>query len=558
MTEPIRAVTDGDIQTAFGEGQQDILSEEAKDFLEKGNFQEFINQKGYFELIWKRRNQSQITLESLGEFCGHDSSIPANVQPVCSVHLARKIQEELESNFSGLPSPVYQYKGLEDLLKEFSGPNRQTWLRNNYIEFYQKIDAWKKELAHLAKTMDLGKVCPAILGIKEKLLKSDEVEEFSFAPRFYYRIRTREEDGQLAGDIVARKGGSKLKIGSFILIRVDSETQLFKIPFFLGLELGYHILPVCPECTEELRNTFFNYKKVQDRRTGRESLRWDLLPAQTYEDAVKRREYLEKRSEYNSDKPEEIDERNIHDQSCFGLSVDVFTPELDKELDLCETERDIYGVISRFLQKFNQEEINNLKVFLGENLGDLAEGKTMGQDGDRGKHAGLGPFGGKPEPKEEPIPDSGLRKLLPKCLYDKAMADSFYKRLIWGLVREMQNESGFEIAKIYCRVTRIPKANNTHFYHLWLVRMKNPTDTGQTLPVKERREMNANQMRFWIPFIELFQMKVSKFEGEEDCRLPYLNTLKNIINFFQRFSVTPPDGMAECEDRLRKLKTQLR
>ena len=556
MTEPIRAVTDGDIQQAFGEGQQDILSEEAKDFLEKGKFQEIITQDKYWELIWGRRNQSQISIEVLREYADYDSSIPADVWRVCSVHPTKEVQKNLTVDWKEI---AIRYEELRGLLEKYNTPgSRNGWRRDDYAQFFENINRLNKELSALAKNSDYLKLKVETLALKEKILKTNAAQEFSFVPRFYHRIRTREEDGQLVGDIVLRKDGSKLKIGSFVAIKVESENQLHPIPFLLGLELGWHILPVCPECVDELRNVFFDYKKALNRRTNRESLEWDLLPAQTYEDAVARRDYLEKRSEYNSDRPEEVDERNIQDQSCFGLSLDVFTPELDKELDLCETERDVYGVVSKFLQKFGSEEINNLKVFLGENLGDLAEGKTMGKDGDRGKHAGLGPFGGKPEPEEEPIPDDTLRKLLPKCLYDRAMADSFYKRLIWGLVREMQNESGFKIAKIYCRVAVIPKAQNTHFYHLWLVRMENSTDTGQTLPVKERREMNANQIRFWIPISELMQMKVSKFEGEEDCRLPYLNTLKNIINFFKRFSIASPAGMAECEERLRKLKTQLR
>jgi len=272
------------------------------------------------------------------------------------------------------------------------------------------------------------------------------------------------------------------------------------------------------------------------------------LPAESYRNAEKRLARLSERVTESSSVPV-IDARLVKDHSCFALSFDCLPKELDEKINACASEAEMRKVISDFFEQFTAEQIREMKILLGENLGDKAEGKTLGRDGDRGKPPGMGPFGGKPEPDDKNI-GYDLESLLPPLLYRQTIDDPLFKRLALGLIREVQNESGFAIAKIYCRVAIVPKGNNSHLYHLWLVRMKNPVDGGQSVPVKEYREMSMNQMRFWIPVKDIFSMQVGGLDGPFRRDRVYCGTLMNVKGFFHRFGVAIPPEVRAFEEKL--------
>lgn len=272
------------------------------------------------------------------------------------------------------------------------------------------------------------------------------------------------------------------------------------------------------------------------------------LPAETYRNAEK---HLARLNERGSEAPSQIiDAHLVKDHSCFALSFDCLPKELDEKIDACASESEMWKVISEFFQQFTAEQIGEMKVLLGENLGDKAEGKTLGRDGDRGKPPGMGPFGGKPEPDDKNI-GYHLESLLPPFLYKQTEEDLLFKRLALGFIREVQNESGFEIAKIYCRVAVIPKGNNSHLYHLWLVRMKNPVDGGQAVPVKEYREMSMNQTRFWVPIKEAFSMQVGGLDAAFRRDRVYCGALINLKGFMYRFGLAIPPEVVRFEEKLK-------
>jgi hypothetical protein len=271
------------------------------------------------------------------------------------------------------------------------------------------------------------------------------------------------------------------------------------------------------------------------------------LPAETYRDAEKRLARLSDRAGETS--LHAIDPHLAKDHSCFALSFDCLPEELDERIDACTSELEMRRIISEFFEQFTADQIGDMKILLGENLGDKAEGKTLGRDGDRGKPPGIGPFGGKPEPDDKNI-GYDLESLLPPLLCREAEDDPLFKRLVMGFIREVQNESGFAVAKIYCRVAIVPKQNNSHLYHLWLVRMKNPVDGGQTVPVKEYREMSMNQMRFWIPLKDVFSLQIGGMDASYRRDRVYCSTLINLKQFMQRFGLATPPEVKKFEERL--------
>ena len=412
--------------------------------------------------------------------------------------------------------------------------------------------------------------------IREELLK--ENPDVYFLPRRWKKILI--SDGELGkqGDFEKDKEtGEKIEYGNFVLCQFDDHTLGDQLELALALGIDFNktepvsiILAGCGQAGNFGENgggldasshlhclQIFSGKAIPRKKDGvivynrfqRPKLTNLCSMAETYHAAALRLERSKKKREYNSEKPDEIDERSVTDSSSFAFVFNTFSPELDKAVDVCSSESEIKDVIARHLQALSPAELSNVKMFLGENLGDKAEGKTLGRDGNQGKPPGLGPFGGKPEPDDKNI-GFNLEKILPPIFFKRTQEDVYFRRLIAGLIREVQNESGYEVVKIYCRIAKISKDKNSHLYHLWLLRLKYNDEGGQTLPVKERREMNPNQLRFWFPLSEVFKITIGGLDAPFRMDRIYYSTIKNLMWFIERLGLSIPDGMNDCKKKM--------
>ncbi|MDE2001243.1 MAG: hypothetical protein KGI60_01595 [Patescibacteria group bacterium] len=440
----------------------------------------------------------------------------------------------------------YDHWGFKAYAKYF---NRRRNLQSRLAQAGLAIP--EKEMKHIRM-----QVRQIMNEVSEQSRKGD-IPGFFFAPEFSFLTYKRQQERSLHGQVVEYKK-KPVKLGAFVVVDVgsdmrDARIRFNKLPFMLGIDEA-RICAACPSCIESLRDYKFFNRTFTDRITHRTKEKPDLAYAQTYEAAQKTLEILQSRNKNQSAKPKELDEKSIGSQSCFTLSFDCLTEELDKQVNACTNELEIFQMISKFFQRFTPQQMGEVKIFLGENLGDVAEGKKAKGADDRGKPAGLGPFGGKPEDDDVNIYHD-FKKLVSRVLHEWITRDGFFKRLVNGAIRECQNESGFEVAQVYARVARIEKRRDDvpHIYNLWLARMKSPHDGGQTMALKERREMNPNQKRFWIPLSEFFNMPTTGQGGLERCDRPYVSTQVNAAYFIRRFDLPIPPGMVECEARLNRI-----
>jgi hypothetical protein len=538
-TRPRRLETDAEIFEMAGLQPSDILTPEARALYESKAEDGFSLKNVFFERYLdaavRRWNELRftnaeilaplsLTPKQLEVCAGSDATAPR--EEVCAYCLAQAVFEMAAAH--GLKINLEKLKrasrnrlaGAMEKLRPF----REEALKNRNAHFHPR--RWKKVLED---------------GSFEKNKVTGEFKEYGSAVLC-------EFDDHTIGD--------QLELALALGIEFPPEGGVRKILFACNhagnwdaqgkwLEVSTHLY-----CLQT-----FSGKMVPRKKNGRivygrfrkPQLTNLCLPAEPYRNAEKRLARLNEDVVEGSRRM--IDPHLVKDHSCFALSFDCLPKELDGKIDACASELEMRKVISEFFQQFTAEQIGEMKILLGENLGDKAEGKTLGRDGDRGKPPGIGPFGGKPEPDDKNI-GYDLESLLPPLLYRQAEDDPLFKRLVMGFIREVQNESGFAIAKIYCRVAVIPKGNNSHLYHLWLVRMKNPVDGGQSVPVKEYREMSMSQMRFWIPLKDVFSMQIGGLDAAFRRDRVYCGTLINLKEFIHRFGLAVPPEAKKFEEKL--------
>jgi len=554
--EPIKEVSNADISQAFGVSNDEVLTPEARRVYEQKESDGLSFKDCFFEKYLK------VVLERWNELHRQKNGEDSNIAPLNQTQLRSLVDYDKGSPdnrvicvycLADLVFKTAGQRGLEiDLKKLQQGPIEEL------APYYEKIKP-----------------------IREEILQNPDSDIY-FLPRVWKKILTKSGSLGQRGDFEKDEFGKLRQYGNFVVGIFNNYRSGDQLELGLALGIAFQtehpkpiILAACghaglwnAEGKDHSSHLYclqtFSGERMQRKKdgvlirnhSGQPLMETRCYPAKNYLGATQRLQQIEEGHKYGSTRPKETDEELVKDQSCFALSLDAFTPELDK-LVSCPglSEEQTKDIISEYLSHLTPEQVGAAKVFAGENKGDVAEGKTIGKDHDLGKPPGLGFFGGKPETQETYFSDEYLKKILTPFLFEKVIASPHYRRLICGLIREVESESGFvgEIAKIYCRSAKLFKARNNkeHIYNLWLLRMQNPVDTGQTGKVRERREMNANQTRFWFPIDELFRMPVGGLLGSKyKVNRPYCSFLINLSVFLERYRLAIPEGVKEFQKKL--------
>lgn len=280
------------------------LTAAAKAFLgeEKEDGFSFIQllPRKYFDLPSAKGNKTFDVSDVTPRFVGYDLTSPEGKQVECAVCVVNRILDkaaEAHPSHQKLQTLLKRWHEIDEAVfgKSLSeaGPSG-TYQRQ---KFPAEISQMKKELdAMLASwtEAELTWIQNALLETRKSI---GRIAETQFLPRYISRIYMREGDEQL-GEIQEENGRPK-RMGSFAAVRVSPRTCFNRVVFALGLQPGYHVLAGCGSADDHtshlyfLRNIRMKLKDDLHRGDSRPIKRWQLLYAQTYEQALKIKELNE-------------------------------------------------------------------------------------------------------------------------------------------------------------------------------------------------------------------------------------------------------------------------
>lgn len=289
------------------------LSEAAKAFLgeEKEDGFSFLDllPRNYFDMPSAKGNKTFDVSDVTPRFVGYDLASPEGNQAVCAVCLADRILDkasaehpsheklqlllqrwhEIEEAISGKsPEKTSSEHAMPAIGGGYEGVPSGTYHR---AKFPAEISQMKKELDAMLATwteVELVNIQNIFLETRKSL---GQIAGTQFIPRYISRIYMREGDEQL-GEI-QEKNGQPIRIGAFVAASVSPRTCFNRVVFTLGLQPGYHVLAGCGSADDHnshlyfLRNIRMKLKDDLHRGNSRPIKRWQLLYAQTYEQALK-------------------------------------------------------------------------------------------------------------------------------------------------------------------------------------------------------------------------------------------------------------------------------
>ena len=263
-----------------------FLREEKADGL---SFRKLVPTGPYFDLISARLNRTLDVADIMPRFIGYDRTAPEGDRTTCDLCIADEVLNRAHQNHP-------QDEKLQWLLK--------AWIDiDDAIENHASSRKTLKEIAQMKNDLDralaawptaeLQRIQDLFLAVRKEI---GTVPGAQFAPRYVSRIFMRErEDADRIGE-VQEKNGQPIRVGSFVAVQVSPRTCFQRVVFALGLQPGYHVLAGCGNADDRgshlyaLRNIRLKLKDDADRRSGHAIQRWQLLYAQTHDQALKIKE----------------------------------------------------------------------------------------------------------------------------------------------------------------------------------------------------------------------------------------------------------------------------
>lgn len=525
------------------------LTAAAKSFLgeEKEDGFSFLQllPRNYFDLPSAKGNKTFDVSDITPQFVGYDSTSPEGNKVECSVCLVNRILDKASAEHP-------QHEKLQLLLQRWheideavsgklsgndsSGTHQRQMFPAEISQMKRGLDAmlagWtEKELAWIQNTLlDTRKS----LGL---------IAETQFLPRYISRIYMREGDEQL-GEI-QEKNGQPIRIGAFVAVSISPRTCFNRVVFTLGLQPGYHVLAGCGSADDHnshlyfLRNIRMKLRDDMHRGDNRPIKRWQLLYAQTFEQALKIKEL-------NNEQPRNIGDASVETKissltqmwfsnlsQAITSKSEIWTEGEALEKILGEPDRTFRHTVRGVMVK-KSFMTGEYEVLLVVEKGDQKTG------GDRNKKTGKPPAFGCPGGMVENQETVGR-----------------------ALAREVENESmTSKVTKIIACVSEYKKkklldAKKENIDH-WFV-IEGDREAGSSKNLIEVPEIKDVR---WIPLSDLanftFQntrqgKAVWNVQTIMDRKMMYPNHAANLIKILPRIpGIVLPDNFRQFEKNLQK------
>lgn len=249
--------------------------------------------RNYFDLPSAKGNKTFDVADVTPRFVGYDSTSPEGNKVECSVCLVNRILDKAAADNPEDGKLLQLLWRWNEIDEEISGKvhfeNSPSGTHQRH-KFPAEISQMKRELDALLAgwtEAELKRLQDIFLNTRKSL---GLIAETQFLPRYISRIYMREGDEQL-GEI-QEKNGQPIRIGAFVAVNVSPRTCFNRVVFSLGLQPGYHVMAGCGSADDHnshlyfLRNIRMKLKDDMHRGDNRPIKRWQLLYAQTYEQAL--------------------------------------------------------------------------------------------------------------------------------------------------------------------------------------------------------------------------------------------------------------------------------
>ncbi|MBU6142311.1 NUDIX domain-containing protein [Patescibacteria group bacterium] len=514
------------------------LTERAEAFLreekaDKLSFRKLIPAGPYFDLVSARLNQTLDIADITPRFVGYDMTAPEGDRTMCDLCIADEVINKAHHDHPQDEKLQWLVQAWKDLDSAMRGREQPRKTPREVVQMKNDLDrtlaGWTE--TELQRIQDLFLAARNALGI---------VSGAQFAPRYVSRIYMREED-EHRGE-VQEKSGQPIRVGSFVAVKVWERTCFARAVFALGLRPGYHVLAGCGNADDHgsdlyaLRNIRLKLKDDVHRRTDRAMQRWQLLYAQTYDQALKIKELnTEQLPQKDPREPEtasslwvrgSVTERHIERKDLW-----IQGEELEKLLgDPDRTYRHTVRAVT--LRKSLSRD--DWEILLVLERGDQKSGGAATKK--TGKPPAFGCPGGMVE-KNETVGRA--------------------------LTRETENEAQTrEVTKVVACVAEYKKAKRPdsdmeNIDHWFVVEVDREAGTSkklvETLEIKDVR---------WVPLADLAQFRFQNTRPGKaswnlsvilEQKLMYPNHAANLIRILPRIpGIVLPENWKEFEENLRK------
>lgn len=526
------------------------LTAAAKTFLGEINEDGFsflqLLPRNYFDLPSAKGNKTFDVSDVTPKFIGYDLTSPEGKQVVCSVCLVNRILDKAAADNpedGKLQQLLWRWHEIDEAVCGRIPSEAVSSGTHQRQKFPQEISQMKKEL----DVMLAGWTEAELMRIRNIFLETrkslGQIAETQFLPRYISRIYMREGDEQL-GEI-QEKNGQPIRIGAFVAASVSPRTCFNRVVFTLGLESGYHALAGCGSADDHgshlylLRNIRMKLKDDMHRGDNRPIKRWQLLYAQTYEQALKIKELNDAQPRNSGEASAEMPASSLSQMWFSNLSQavtpksEIWTEGKDLEKILGEPDRSLRHTVRGVMVK-KSFMTGEYEVLLVVEKGDQKTG------GDKNKKTGKPPAFGCPGGMVENQETIGR-----------------------ALAREVENESmTSKVVRIIACVSeykkkKLPDAKKENVDHWFVIEGDREAGTSKNLiEVPEIKDVR------WIPLSDLanftFQdtrpgKAVWNVQTIMDRKMIYPNHAANLIKILPRIpGIILPDNFRQFEKNLQK------